>query len=454
MWIYTVSLVVIASTSVCVNSLTQTNTKSTAFSYCMQAVYHHTCSNEWKNTKSISDFKQTMITRGNHVWMIRFDGVPLGMVETELVRWMKNAKLYRRSLSLSFSNTPFHDKNKTLATFSKLETLVLKNNGLKNNIGFSLNPELRDLSIVENELTSIPFKRIGKSLRRANFANNRITSISNTFFKDRSITTYSLNLENNKIRELPSKSLFNINYIFLGGNQIKDFSSTVFNKVYRLELQGNLLTSLKVSMFNGLIPQYINVSNNQIHTIDKDFFLKITKDLLEIDLSYNKLSMLPVIDASLLPSLKVVRLDGNNLTSLDGVFLGKFSYLKTLSISDLGLKNISEIPFYRMPELRKLDLSNNSLLELDEFTFSNNFNLKDITMETTKSFDGNGTEQSSPVFCSCEKNPRNMTLRCNPNENRSNYNSHFISSTIVIGEAICTVSFISDIDGPWSQEKK
>jgi len=420
------------------------SSRPTTFSFCKQAVYHSTCTSKWKETDNLGDFKKMMTAEGRDIWKIRLDGVKFEQVESELVTWMKNAEADKRLLSLSFANAQLHDENKTISTFKQLEKLVLQNSGFTG--GLLINSELRSISIVENQLTSIPFKTIEKisSLRHASFASNHIKNITNTHFQNRERSMYSLNLENNRITELPPTSLFKIFDVFLGGNKIKDFSSSAFSKVLRLELQGNLLSSLKRSMFEGLSIQYINVSGNQIQTIDQDFFLTITKDLLKIDLSRNKLTGLPVIDGALLPNLKVVQLDGNNLTRLDGVFRGEFSELKTLGVSDIGLRNISEIPFHRMPELRKLNLDNNYISGLDKHSFANNFKLKEINMETTKYTYENGVdvvERSDPVFCSCTKNPKNITLRCNTRERRSNYSSPLVSITIAIGNAVCTVSF-------------
>ena len=127
-----------------------------------------------------------MAEKGEDIWKIRFDGIPLEQVESELFAWAKKA--VPESLSLSFWNTPFPTNLTMISRFTKLNELILKNNGLREiSSTSSLKANLRRFSIMNNQLTRIPFESIPED-GRVSFANNYITNITNAYFNRRTFT--------------------------------------------------------------------------------------------------------------------------------------------------------------------------------------------------------------------------------------------------------------------------
>ena len=94
------------------------------------------------------------------------------------------------------------------------------------------------------------------------------------------------------------------------------------------------------------------------------FPTKLTKGILSIDLSCNKLTNLPQSAFSAQTSLKIIRIKGNQLTNITGSPFGGLLNLKTLDLSWNKIVHLALALFQGLYALSDLDLSGNLLASL------------------------------------------------------------------------------------------
>ncbi|XP_038077300.1 uncharacterized protein LOC119745147 [Patiria miniata] len=139
---------------------------------------------------------------------------------------------------------------------------------------------------------------------------------------------------------------------------------TVRNNTRALSLPGNLISSLSgqtLQRFRQL--RLLDLAENQISWIAEDAFEGQPK-LMELILSDNHLSGVPV--AALLPlkSLRVLNLARNNITYLGAESFVNLTRLQTLSLVSNGLHVIDPGAFLGLEALRVLQLDHNFLTEI------------------------------------------------------------------------------------------
>lgn len=92
-----------------------------------------------------------------------------------------------------------------------------------------------------------------------------------------------------------------------------------------------------------------------------------------------------------LQSLKVIRLDANNLSATVPGFIAKFSNLNSLRLSSCGLYGTFPKEIFQVPTLQIIDISNNPLLHGSLLEFPKNSAFQGLILSSTN-FSGNLTE--------------------------------------------------------------
>ncbi|XP_036140371.1 chaoptin isoform X2 [Monomorium pharaonis] len=228
-------------------------------------------------------------------------------------------------------------RNITQGTFGSmphLQWLDLRHNELIEP-DFDCFKNIKDLQVLLfswNELMDIPAEtfRPLKKLRIVNLSHNKLRTLPHNMFTDSSIE--SLDLSHNQFTRLPIKSM----------------SVTSVTRLTNLDMSWNILSG--------------------IHTTDAIFRLK---DLVWLDLSYNRLVRLDDGVFSDLPYLAHLDLSHNKqliLESRGRTFYGLEDTLLYLSLSNISLLSVPELPLRR---LQTLYLAHNELASIPPEMSSN-----------------------------------------------------------------------------------
>lgn len=220
---------------------------------------------------------------------------------------------------------------------------------------FSNCPELQDVQLWGNHLTQLPaFLFNGTSkLRTLNLSQNALDELPHVLF-DRRCHLLSLDLSSNRLRRLPNKLLTNcdrLQFLRLSHNQLTEFPS-------------NMLQQL--SSYNHFQLAELALSHNQINQLplwppESVQLHHFAHSLLLLDLSFNRLSYIPIEFSARLKSLQYLDLSYNPLRTLSPESLRSIPHLQHLLVSHCSLNTLTPLP---LKELRHLDLSHNQLSSL------------------------------------------------------------------------------------------
>lgn len=206
-----------------------------------------------------------------------------------------------------------------------LETLDLSGNNLFEidpNVFVDGMPRLMKLLLTDNILSEIPYDALGplKSLRTLDISHNVIWSLSGNETYDIQSTTKlnldNLHLEYNNISMLPPNSF------------------KYFDIVNRTFLDGNPIHTIKVSL------NYKHKRNFTFNTCAETIYFLYSKDdafkpakIREIYMRYCGLTHIyPMAFDSLVNSLQILDLSGNNLTHLHHKLFNKFDVLRYVEL--------------------------------------------------------------------------------------------------------------------------
>ena len=148
-------------------------------------------------------------------------------------------------------------------------------------------------------------------------------------------------------------------------------------KVTILNLSNNQLTTLQPKIFQPLAPQLLtlDLSHNRLTTIPPDVFSGLSA-LQRLYLNHNHLTTIAPGVFQDLTQLKLLHLDHNDLTELKpGTFHG-LTLLKSLSLNANQLTHLSSNIFHSIPQLEWFHLDHNHLATLPLSIFQNLINLK------------------------------------------------------------------------------
>lgn len=262
----------------------------------------------------------------------------------------------------------------------KLNTLNLAHNNLQNIDEVNLKFEnLIDLNLAYNIISSAnnnSFRMLTK-LETFDLSCNQIATLEAITFKNlKQLKT--LNIAENGITNIPNTLLYNntnLQKLFLHKNHIDVIKNSSFinNQIKKISVNDNSLIKLDKDAFLGLKDDKLDLSNNKIFQIElqfKDINLKLT----EINLKNNSIGIIGPTTFKDLKALKILDLSHNHLTELDfdSSDLAKLTHLNASNnniaiINDIFLNNLTALLF--------LDLSSN---QIDKFYFSK-YNLGTVT---------------------------------------------------------------------------
>ncbi|KAJ3275118.1 Leucine-rich repeat-containing protein 40 [Terramyces sp. JEL0728] len=276
---------------------------------------------------------------------------------------------------------------------SKLTLLDLKYNDLKSWKTTLDCPELKDLCLAFNSISSFQENTIKEcfNLEIFDIRDNNIGTVPEDVLFLKNLKR--LDITNNSVSLLPPKLSFlkHLSVIHYSGNPLRGLPTSggttklldhLSKKIPRDEQTDNSRTSspeaiekaytgdlknidwartglneLDFSSFGSNSPSTIDCSNNQIAVIP-DSINAIACQLTSLVLSKNKIKTIPVLDC---PKLKYLDLSNNSITSFD------MDTLSLPNLDELNLNNnrISKLPDLDLPQLSVLLVSDNVLAEIN-----------------------------------------------------------------------------------------
>lgn len=234
-------------------------------------------------------------------------------------------------------------------------------------------PNLKTLILSSNKITSISDKTFDfiKNLRKVSLDNNELEQLSGKIFLGNQ-QIQEIDLNGNKISEFDLVLFDNmpniLKFVDLSYNMLVSFSMQCQTFSYKydfpeylyLNLSNNFLNELGISTNFSITHLYLG--NNNVTSMDR---VSKLNNLIELDLSFNKLGRLEMTSLSNLTHLSYLNLESTGITNIE---YGTFSHqtrLITLDIAYNQLKEIDFSMFASLSELQSLYIDGNNLTSLD-----------------------------------------------------------------------------------------
>lgn len=160
----------------------------------------------------------------------------------------------------------------------------------------------------------------------------------------------SLSLVSSRLTEIPRKALSGL------------------ETLRTLDLESNSVSELPSYSFYGLRLTKINVKANCIDRVSEHAFVGLEFSLTELDISENKLSVLPMSALARLDKLRTLKLAWNRISSVPDS--GRIRNLLFLDLSSNEFSSLPEDAFQSVPSIKSLSLYYNSIETIDPATFS------------------------------------------------------------------------------------
>ncbi|XP_053111935.1 lumican [Hemicordylus capensis] len=167
-------------------------------------------------------------------------------------------------------------------------------------------------------------------------------------------------LENSKIKGKVFAKLKNLKKLHINYNNLTEAVGPLPNTLDDLQLTNNKITKINPNTLEGLVNlTVIHLQHNQLTEDTLSGAFKGLNSLLYLDLSFNKLSKLPL---GLPPNILMLYFDNNQITNVPDEYFQGFKALQYLRLSHNKLTD-SGIPgnAFNISTLVELDLSYNQL---------------------------------------------------------------------------------------------
>nr|XP_046240512.1 leucine-rich repeats and immunoglobulin-like domains protein 1 [Scatophagus argus] len=208
-------------------------------------------------------------------------------------------------------------------------------------------PNLRELRLDHNELTSIPdLGQAASKIVSLYLHHNKIRSIDGRRTREL-VSVETLDLSNNDIAELRG-------HCFPAGLQIRD-----------LYLSNNKISMLELGALDhlGSTLQVLRLSRNRISQIPVRAFQ--LPRLTQLELNRNRIRQVEGLTFQGLSSLEVLKLQRNSISKLtDGAFWD-LAKMKVLHLDYNSLTEVNSGSLYGLTSLQQLFLSNNSIARIN-----------------------------------------------------------------------------------------
>lgn len=331
--------------------------------------------------------------------------------------------------------------------FSKtLKYLDISFNNLKGAVTFLNNAGLEQLVVCDNAITEIltsdgkPFRALSK----LDADSNQLTQIPRVYNPKQCSSNNELSVGNNQIVLGPALNVSTA-YLSLVGNNFGNIPEAYFATeagkcLLELYLEENMITDLSKSGINTLsnlqkltingnsLTSFPNLSSNtklvevlagynQLTTLDP---ANLPSSLQALNLEQNLISSLSnTIDNTTLPNLKLLDLTQNSLTTLTNSFISNLLGLEELLVNYNKLTQFETSVFESIPYLYNLQISDNQIAQINT--------LGKLTQLTILNLDQNGLTSDNLAKTAFDQLVNLNTLSLNKNQLTTPYARWFYS---------------------------
>lgn len=271
---------------------------------------------------------------------------------------------------LNLENNNLSTLPDALATLPNLDTLNIRGNPIRTlstAVTFSLSRSVKYLSISLNMFSSWPrelqYFRLLASLAIDGFQLQRLPLNAFTGFES---TLTDLEISHSRLDRIPSvvchlQTLGHLSYTSNPETKSPIFEpcSRNITSVYFLNIKNNNLTHFPDILNTFVSLDYLDVSENQIRTIDTSL-VSYGNTITHLNLSSNYLNRVPSA-ITRLADLKSLYMANNKVTSLEVYDLVNLTHLSLLQLSDNPLEYIYNDAFEHLQMLTTLNLANTNI---------------------------------------------------------------------------------------------
>ncbi|XP_037535174.1 leucine-rich repeats and immunoglobulin-like domains protein 1 [Nematolebias whitei] len=232
-------------------------------------------------------------------------------------------------------------------------------------------PNLSELRLDHNELTSIPDLGQASKLVSLYLHHNKIRSVDGQRIREL-VSLETLDLSNNDITELRGQYFpagLQIRDLYLSNNKISVLELGALDRLgptlQILRLSRNRISQIPIRAFQLPKLTQLDLNRNRIHQIEGLTFQGLSS-LEVLKLQRNSISKLTDGAFWDLAKMKVLHLEYNNLTEVNSGSLYGLSSLTQLFLSKNSIARINPDGWKFCHKLRELNLSYNNLSRLDE----------------------------------------------------------------------------------------
>lgn len=233
---------------------------------------------------------------------------------------------------------------------------------------------LKEIKFTGNEARKIPSSlAFANRLEYLDLSNNRITDLEHAELH-RLTCLVSLKMPNNQLSSLPVtyahfRMLRSLN---LSSNSFTEFPEHMYKlrNLLELDISFNKITTLpKIAQLKTL--ERLWITNNGLKALEEGF--KELKNLKEIDARFNQITSID--NVAELPDLELLFVGHNNITS----FKGSFRKMRTLLLDHCPMTEFDLIE--PVPSLITLDISSAKLVEMKDSLFEYIPNLQKLSLD-------------------------------------------------------------------------
>nr|XP_020752213.1 leucine-rich repeats and immunoglobulin-like domains protein 1 isoform X4 [Odocoileus virginianus texanus] len=204
---------------------------------------------------------------------------------------------------------------------------------------------------------------------KVNLSYNKLSEIDPAGFEDLP-NLQEVYLNNNELTAIPSLGTASSHIIslFLQHNRIRSVEGSqlkAYLSLQVLDLSVNNITEIRSTCFpHGLPLKELNLASNRISTLESGAFDGLSRSLLTLRLSKNRITQLPV-KAFKLPRLTQLDLNRNRIRLIEGLTFQGLDSLEVLRLQRNNISKLTDGAFWGLARMHALHLEYNSLAEVN-----------------------------------------------------------------------------------------
>ncbi|XP_055270254.1 leucine-rich repeats and immunoglobulin-like domains protein 1 [Moschus berezovskii] len=205
--------------------------------------------------------------------------------------------------------------------------------------------------------------------RSLNLSYNKLSEIDPAGFEDLP-NLQEVYLNNNELTAIPSLGAASSRVValFLQHNRIRSVEGSqlkAYLSLNMLDLSANNITEIRSTCFpHGLPLKELNLASNRISTLESGAFDGLSRSLLTLRLSKNRITQLPV-KAFKLPRLTQLDLNRNRIRLIEGLTFQGLDSLEVLRLQRNNISKLTDGAFWGLARMHALHLEYNSLAEVN-----------------------------------------------------------------------------------------